>query len=59
MEKRLSVRKDTDFKRVYKKSNAFFNRDFTILIKNNGLNHPRYVFSISKMSGKANERNLL
>ena len=59
MEKRLSLRKDTDFKRVYKKSDAFFNRDFTILIKNNGLDHPRFGFSISKKIGKANQRNLL
>ena len=33
MEKRLSLRKDTDFQKVYKKSNAFYNRDFTILVK--------------------------
>ncbi|WP_297281285.1 ribonuclease P protein component [uncultured Anaerococcus sp.] len=59
MEKRLSLRKDTEFKRVYKKSDAFFNRDFTILIKNNGLGYPRFGFSISKKVGKANERNLL
>lgn len=59
MEKRLSLRKDTEFTRVYKKNNAFFNRDFTILVKNNGLNHPRFGFSISKKVGKANERNLL
>ena len=59
MEKRLSLRKDTDFTRVYRKNDAFFNRDFTVLIKNNGLNHPRFGFSISKKIGKANERNLL
>lgn len=59
MEKRLSLRKNTDFARVYRKNNAFFNRDFTILIKNNGLNHPRFGFSISKKVGKAHERNLL
>lgn len=59
MEKRLSLRKDTDFQKVYKKSNAFYNTDFTILIKNNGLNHPRFGFSISKKIGKANQRNAL
>jgi len=59
MEKRLSLRKDTDFARVYKKNEAFFNRDFTVLIKNNGLDHPRFGFSISKKIGKANERNKL
>ena len=59
MEKRLSLRKDTDFQRVYRKSDAFYNRDFTILIKKNGLNHPRFGFSISKKIGKANQRNAL
>ena len=59
MEKKISLRKDADFARVYKKNNAFFNRDFTVLIKNNGLNHPRFGFSISKKIGKACERNQL
>ncbi|MDD7305440.1 MAG: ribonuclease P protein component [Peptoniphilaceae bacterium] len=59
MEKQLSLRKNTDFERVYKKSKAFYNRDFTILIKNNGLDHPRFGFSISKKVGKANRRNKL
>lgn len=59
MEKKISLRKDTDFQRVYKKNDAFFNRDFTVLIKNNGLNHPRFGFSIGKKVGKANQRNFL
>ena len=59
MEKRISLRKDTDFQRVYKKNQAFFNRDFTVLIKNNGLSYPRFGFSISKKIGKANQRNRL
>lgn len=59
MEKKLSLRKNLDFKRVYKKSKHYYNRDFTVLIKNNGVNHPRFGFSISKKVGKANERNKL
>lgn len=59
MEKKISLRKDTDFQRVYKKNDAFFNRDFTVLIRNNGLNYPRFGFSIGKKVGKANQRNLL
>lgn len=59
MEKQLSLRKNQDFKRVYKKSSAFRNREFTILIKNNGTSKPRFGFSISKKIGKANERNKL
>lgn len=59
MEKRLSLRKDTDFKKVYKKNFACYNRDFTVLVRANGLNHPRFGFSISKKIGKANQRNHL
>lgn len=59
MEKQFSLRKNEDFQRVYKKSRHFYNRDFTILIKNNGVNRPRIGFSISKKIGKANQRNKL
>ena len=59
MEKRLSLRKDTDFKKVYKKNFACYNRDFTVLVKENGLGHPRFGFSISKKVGKAHDRNHL
>lgn len=59
MEKRISLRKDLDFQRVYKKNNAFYNRDFTVLIKNNGLNNPRFGITVSKKIGKANQRNSL
>ena len=59
MEKRISLRKDTDFQRVYKKNQAFYNRDFTILIKKNNLDHPRFGFTISKKIGKAHSRNQL
>ena len=34
MEKRLSLRKDKDFQKVYKKNFACYNRDFTVLVKN-------------------------
>ena len=59
MEKRLSLRQDKDFQKVYKKNFACYNRDFTVLLRKNGLNHPRFGFSISKKIGKANERNSL
>lgn len=59
MEKQLSLRKNRDFERVYKKSKAFYNRDFTILVRNNGYKNPRFGFSISKKIGKANQRNKL
>ena len=59
MEKRLSLRKDKDFQRVYKKNFACYNRDFTVLINKNMLDHPRFGFTISKKIGKANRRNSL
>ena len=59
MEKQFSLRKNVDFERVYKKSKHYYNRDFTVFIKNNGINRPRFGFSISKKIGKANQRNKL
>ena len=59
MEKQFSLRKNVDFERVYKKSKHYYNRDFTVFIKNNGVNRPRFGFSISKKIGKANQRNKL
>ncbi|MFO3667514.1 ribonuclease P protein component [Anaerococcus kampingiae] len=59
MEKRLSLRKDKDFQKVYKKNFACYNRDFTVLVKDNGTNTPRFGFTISKKVGKAHTRNSL
>ena len=59
MEKRLSLKKDKDFQKVYKKNFACYNRDFTVLVRENDLNNPRFGFSISKKIGKANQRNSL
>ena len=33
MEKRLSLKKDKDFQKVYKKNFACYNRDFTVLVR--------------------------
>lgn len=59
MEKKLSLKKDKDFKKVYKKNFACYNRDFTVLVRENGLDSPRFGFTISKKIGKANSRNQL
>ena len=59
MEKRLSLRKDKDFQKVYKKNFACYNRDFTVLVKDNGTKTPRFGFTISKKIGKAHTRNSL
>lgn len=59
MEKKLSLKKDKDFKKVYKKNFACYNRDFTVLVRENGLDSPRFGFTISKKIGKAHSRNQL
>ena len=59
MEKRLSLRKDKDFQKVYKKNFACYNRDFTVLVKDNGTKTPRFGFTISKKICKAHTRNSL
>lgn len=59
MEKKLSLKKDKDFKKVYKKNFACYNREFTVLVRENGLDSPRFGFTISKKIGKAHSRNQL
>ena len=59
MEKKLSLKKDKDFKKVYKKNFACYNRDFTVLVRENGLDSPRFGFTISKKIGNAHSRNQL
>ena len=59
MEKKLRLKKDKDFKKVYKKNFACYNRDFTVLVRENGLDSPRFGFTISKKIGKAHSRNQL
>lgn len=59
MNKDYRLRNNQDFKAVYKKPFAFYNRDFTILVRNNDKKYPRFGFSISKKVGKAVIRNKL
>lgn len=59
MEKRIRLRKNEDFQRVYKNAVASHNREFTILYRRNEMDRNRYGFSISKKMGKAHVRNLL
>lgn len=51
------LKKDLDFKKVYRKKKTFGNRNFTLYVKNNGLDHSRMGFSINKKVGKAVVRN--
>lgn len=57
MEKKQRLRKSQEFTSVYQKGRRFYNRDFKILVADNGLDHSRFGFSISKKYGKANKRN--
>lgn len=57
MDKQYFLKKDKDFKKVYKKRKTFGNRNFTLYIRRNGLDHSRMGFSINKKVGKAVVRN--
>lgn len=57
MEKKYFLKKDDDFKKVYRKRKTFGNRNFTLYLRRNGLDHSRMGFSINKKVGKAVVRN--
>ncbi|KJS20013.1 MAG: hypothetical protein VR72_16360 [Clostridiaceae bacterium BRH_c20a] len=58
--KKFRLRKNIDFRRIYRSSKSIANQDLVLYIKkNNYSNDTRIGFSISKKLGKANERNLL
>ena len=51
------LRKDADFKNVYKKGKSAANKTFVIYFAKNGLSCTRIGFSISKKVGNAVKRN--
>jgi len=58
--KKFRLRKNLDFRRIYRSSKSIANQDLVLYIKkNNNSNNIRIGFSISKKIGKANQRNLL
>lgn len=57
MEKKYFLKKDFDFKKVYKNRKTFGNKNFTLYVRKNGLDHCRMGFSINKKVGKAVVRN--
>lgn len=51
------LRKNSDFLITYKKGASFGNRNLVIYYRNNGLEHHRIGFSVSKKVGNAVVRN--
>ncbi|MFZ7102985.1 MAG: ribonuclease P protein component [Peptococcaceae bacterium] len=60
LKKKYRLRKNIDFRRIYKSSKSIANDLLVLYIKKNNQNkETRIGFSISKKIGKANERNYL
>ncbi|MFZ5945037.1 MAG: ribonuclease P protein component [Bacillota bacterium] len=58
--KKYRLRKNLEFRRIYRSSKSIANEFLVLYIKRNKLNqNTRVGFSISKKIGKANERNYL
>jgi len=57
--KKYRLRKDRDFRRIYKKSQSLADSYFVLYFRKNNSENIRIGFSISKKLGKAHERNLL
>ena len=59
MEKRFRLRKNREFKVVYKRGKNFWNKDFTIFIRPTKRKTVKFGVAITKKFGKANKRNLI
>ncbi len=59
MDKCGFLKKDEDFKKIYRHRKTYGNRNFTLYIKPNHSDQVRIGFSISKKVGKAVTRNLI
>ena len=57
MDKKFRLRKNEDFKLVYKKGKKFWNRNLILYKSKNGLDYSRIGFSINKKFGNSVERN--
>ena len=57
MEKRFRIRKNMEFKNVYKTGRNYWNRNLVLYVKKNGLNETRVGYTITKKIGNAVTRN--
>ena len=57
MQKIESLKKESEFKRLYKKGASFANKQLVLIILKNNLEINRLGIVISKKFGKANKRN--
>lgn len=57
MEKKYRLRKNEDFKIIYKKGKGYWNRNLGLYIMKNNLNNSRIGFSITKKIGNSVVRN--
>lgn len=57
MDKRNRLRKNEDFKKVYKYGKNYYNRNLVMYVMKNGLEHTRFGFTVTKKIGKSVVRN--
>ena len=57
MEKKFRLRKNEDFKKVYKEGKNYWNRNLVLYKRKNKLDYSRIGFSITKKFGNSVERN--
>ena len=59
MEKKFRIRKNMEFKDIYKSGKNYWNRNLILYVKKNDLNRTRVGYTITKKLGNAVERNRL
>jgi ribonuclease P protein component len=57
MDKRLRLRSNEDFKRVYKHGKSYWNRNLVIYLRKNELGYSRIGFTVTKKVGNSVVRN--
>lgn len=57
MEKKYRLKKNMEFKKVYSVGKKFWNRNFILYVRKNGLDETRVGFTITKKHGNSVVRN--